>query len=117
MIMKKTLAFLTGIAVVLSMGLAIAEDRTTNAGSRSDQMIRDDDLLRFNLDQDRATINQMPAGLGEQGSGAGGISGEPEGAPSEIDQTKAPVEKGAAEPVEEGAGAGGASKVPERYQS
>jgi hypothetical protein len=115
-IMKKTLSLLTGIAIVLALGLALAEDRTSNAGNRSDQMIRDDDLLRFNLDQDRATINQMPAGAGEQGSGAGGISAEPEGAPSGIDETNTPVEKGVTGPGEVGTGAGGASKVPERYQ-
>lgn len=74
--MKKVLALLTGTAVVLAFGLAYgayADDNTAAPNDTGDRMIRNEDLLRNDFDQDRATVNQMPEGSGAEGSGAGGV--------------------------------------------
>jgi hypothetical protein len=113
--MKKILSLVMGIGVILSLGMAYAEEGIGGARDTSDKMIRDDDLLRYNLDQERATINQMPAAPGSEGSAAGGVSAEPESAGTDIEQSKAPVDKGPTVPGDEGTGGGGASKLPERY--
>jgi hypothetical protein len=113
--MKKILSLVLGMGLVLSLGMAYAEESTGGAGDTSDKIIRDEDLLRYELDQDRATINQMPAEPGMEGSAPGGVSAEPESAGTDIEQSEEPVDKGTVVPGEEGAGAGGAGKVPERY--
>jgi len=113
--MNKILSLVMGIGLIFSLGMAYAEEGIGGARDTTDKMIRDDDLLRYNLDQDRATINQMPAEPGSEGSAAGGVSGEPESTGTDIEQSKSPVDKGPAIPGEEGTGAGGTSKVPERY--
>ena len=114
-IMKKILSLLMGMGLVLSFGLANAEEGTSSTKDMGNKMISNDDLLRYDLDQDRATINQMPAEPGSEGSAAGGISAEPESKGADIEQSKAPVDKGPATSGEEETRAGGASKVPERY--
>jgi hypothetical protein len=115
MIMKKILSLIMGMGLVVSLGLAYAEESMGSAGDTGDKIIRDDDLLHFDLDQNRATINQLPAAPGTEGSAAGGIRGEPENKGIDIEQSKEPSDKGPATPGEEGTGAGGTSKVPERY--
>ena len=104
------------MAIVLTFGIALAED---NAAQTKDpgnvtirDMIRDDDLPRINLDQDRATLNQTPAETGADGSAAGGVSGEPD-LFKDIEQIKTPADVDKL-PAEEGAG-GEAGKVPEKY--
>jgi hypothetical protein len=113
--MKKIFPLLMGIGLVLSLGMAYAEESMSVTKGTGDKMISNDDLLRYNLDQDRATINQMPAVPGSEGTAAGGVSGETESTGTDIEQSKAPVDKGPAVPGEEGTGGGGAGKVPERY--
>ena len=108
--MKKFLYFIMGMGLVLSLGMAYAEEGAGGIEYPSEKMIRDDDLPRLNLDQDRATVNQMPAGSGTEGSAAGGVSAEPQSSDTGIEQSKEPVEKSPALPGEEGTG-----KVPERY--
>jgi hypothetical protein len=108
--MKKFLSFIMGMGLVLSLGMAYAEEGSSGIEYPSDKMIRDDDLPRLNLDQDRATVNQMPAVPGREGSAAGGVREEPAGTSTEIEQSKQPVEKSPIVPGEEGTG-----KAPERY--
>lgn len=114
--MKKLLSLLSGMAIVLTFGMALAEDSTTQKDS-SDitirDMIRDDDLPRINLDKDRATINQMPAETGAEGSAAGGVSGESDDMFKDIEQIKTPADVDKV-PAEEGTGAGGTNKAPEK---
>jgi hypothetical protein len=102
--MKKILSLLTGLAFVLSFGLAFAADNAgeTSGTDNTDKMIRDDDLSHSNLDQDKGTVNQMPEGSVE-GSGAGGTSKDSESF------SKTPVEKSPEEPAK-GSGTGGESK-------
>jgi hypothetical protein len=107
--MKKLLSLLSGIAIVLTFGMALAEDITTR------DMIRDDDLPRINLDKDRATVNQMPAETGAEGSAAGGVSGESDDMFKDIEQIKTPAEVDKV-PAEEGTGTIKApEKLPEKY--
>jgi hypothetical protein len=115
--MKKILSLLSGMAIVLTFGMALAEDNTTQTKGSGDitirDMIRDDDLPRINLDKDRATVNQMPAETGAGGSAAGGVSGESDDMFKDIEQLKTPVDVDKA-PAEEGSGAGGTNKAPEK---
>jgi hypothetical protein len=113
--MKKFLSLLMGMGLVLSFGLAYAEEGMSGTKDMGNKMISNDDLLRYDLDQDRATINQMPAESGSEGSAAGGVSAEPESAGADIDQSKSTGDRIPAIPGDEGTGAGGASKVPKRY--
>jgi hypothetical protein len=112
--MKKLLSLLSGMAIALSFGVALAEDNTTQTKDPGSvtirDMIRDDDLPRINLDKDRATVNRVPAENGAGGSAAGGISGESD-LFNELEQMKTPVEE---VPAEQGTGAGGTSKAPEK---
>jgi hypothetical protein len=112
---KKILFLAVGMGLVLSLGMAYAEEGRGGITYPSEKMIRDYDLPRLNLDKDRATVNQMPTEPGFEGSAAGGLREEPGSMGTGIEQSKKPVDKSPAVPEEEGTGAGGASKVPERY--
>jgi hypothetical protein len=112
--MKKFLSFIMGMGLVLSLGMAYAEEGAGGIVYPSEKMIRDDDLPRLNLDQDRATVNQLPAVPGREGSAAGGVRQEPKSTDTDIEQSKEPVEKIPAVPGEEGTGAGEAGKIPEK---
>ena len=75
--MKQIISLMAGVVLVLSFGIAYADDSGI-ASKNTDKMIRDDDLLRYNLDKDQGTVNQMPAEPETQGSGAGGIVNTPD---------------------------------------
>ena len=100
------------MAIVLTFGIALAEDNAAQTKDPGSVTIRDDDLPRINLDQDRATLNQTPAETGADGSAAGGVSGEPD-LFKDIEEIKIPADVDKL-PAEEGAG-GEAGKVPEKY--
>ena len=68
--MRKLFPLFLGFASVLAFGLAYAAD--SGSGAASDKMITNDDLPQSSGDQDNSTFNQMPAGSGIEGSGAGG---------------------------------------------
>jgi hypothetical protein len=76
--MKKILSLLTGITLVLTFGLAYAEDSVTDTKNTNEKVIRNDDLLHIKLDPDRATVNQMLSESIAEGSAAGGVSNESE---------------------------------------
>ncbi len=111
--MKKILSLLAGMALVLAAGLAYAEDIMPGSGDLGDKVIRNEDLSHIQLDQDRATLNQMPSEA--EGSAAGGMSTD-SGTDMEMDQGKTPIDKGAAKPDAEGQGAGGAGKDSDTWQ-
>jgi hypothetical protein len=108
--MKKILSLLMGTAFVLAFGTAHAEDSVSGAGDMGDKVIRNDDLSHIQLDQDLATLNQMPAETEAEGSGAGGVSKDSDSMGTEMEQGNTPADKGAAEPGAEGSGAGGAGE-------
>ncbi len=114
--MKKILSVVLGMGLVLSLGMAYAEEGTGGIVYPSEKMIRDEDLPRYNLDQDRSTINQIPAEPGAEGSAAGGINREPESTGTDIEQNKAPVEKVPVAPGEEGSRCGRRKKGSGRIQ-
>jgi hypothetical protein len=115
--MKKILSLLTGTAFVLAAGLAYAEDRIySGIGDTNNTMIHNEDLSHIQLDQDRATLNQMPAESEIEGSAAGGVSAEADGMGTEIEQGKTPADKNPAEPGAEGRSAGGTAKDSDRWQ-
>jgi len=115
--MKKLLSFVTGIAAVLTFGSALA-------GETFDKMIRNDDLLQYKLDQDRSTVNQLPAlpdaGIsGAEGSAAGGVRNDTD---PWLDENKSetPAAEPAVEPAEksparEDTGTGGTHFAPDKY--
>jgi hypothetical protein len=76
--MKKILSLLMGITLVLTFGLACAEDSVTDTRNTNEKVIRNDDLLHIKLDPDRATVNQMLSESIAEGSAAGGVSNESE---------------------------------------
>jgi hypothetical protein len=106
--MKKILAMLMGMAFIITFGLEFAEDMSGPQGT-GDKIIRDEDIQRLEMDQDRATVNQMPAESGTAGSGAGGVSKDSDSTYKDSDWGKAPVEKTPAKRGVEGSGAGGSS--------
>jgi hypothetical protein len=115
--MKKLLSLISGMAIVLTFGVALAEDNATQTkdpdGVTIRDMIRDDDLPRIDLDQDRATVNQTPAEKGAGGSAAGGVSGESDEMFKDLDQIRTPIDVDEV-PAAEGTGAGGTNKAPEK---
>ena len=72
--MKKILSLVLGMGLVLSLGMAYAEEGMSGTKDTSDKMIGNDDLQRNNLDQDRATVNQMPAEPGSEAAQPPGAS-------------------------------------------
>ncbi len=105
--MKRILSLLAGMAFVFTVGFVLADDSMTETKDNGDKIIRNDDLSHIDINQDRATVNQMPAESGAGGSAAGGIGGDSNTMKNESDSTKAPVEKTPVEPGTEGSGAGG----------
>lgn len=105
--MKKILAILTGMAFTITLGLAFAVEDLSGSQGTGDKIIRDEDIQQLQLDQDRATVNQMAAEPGSEGSGAGGASTDSDTMYKDSDQYTAPVEKTPAKPGIEGSGAGG----------
>ena len=114
--MKKILSLSMGMAFVLAFGMAYAKDGMSGSGDMGDKVIRNDDLSHIQLDQDRATLNQMPETEAE-GSGAGGISKEEDSTGTEMEQGNAPAEKGAAASGAEGSGAGSTTKDSDTWRS
>ncbi len=106
--MKRILTLLAGAAMVLTAGFAYAEESLPGSGDPGDKMIKNEDLSHIQLDQDKATLNQMPSEA--EGSAAGGMSTDSESMGTEMDQGKTPADKGAAEPGTEGQGAGGVTR-------
>jgi hypothetical protein len=89
--MKRLVSLITGAALVLAFaGIAFAADDEYRK-DESGNMIKNDDLDQYKLDRDRATVNQMPAEPGTEGSAPGGIS--PDTNKGDTDMTVAPEEK------------------------
>ncbi len=107
--MKKILAILMGMAFILTLGLAFAAEDMSGPQGTSDKIIRDEDIQHLDMDQDRATVNQMPTESGTEGSGAGGVNKDSDSTYKDSDQSTAPLEKTPAKPGAEGLGAGGSS--------
>ena len=63
------------MAIVLGFGMAYAEDMIPGNKDTGEKMIRNEDLEKYNQDQSKSTVNQMPSRPGAEGSAAGG-SGE-----------------------------------------
>lgn len=115
--MKLIFSLLTGMAFVLTFGSAYAEGNMTGREDTGDRMIRNEDLPYIILDPNRATVNQMPAETGAEGSAAGGVSEESGGMYKDSDQGNAPVEKAPAETGVEGTGTGGVGKDSDAMKS
>ncbi len=79
--MKKVLPALAGIVFLLVFGMASADDTTPGSKDIGDTMIHDQDIQKYEQDQDKSTVTQMPSMPGEGGSAAGG-TGEPGSAPT-----------------------------------
>lgn len=73
--MKKYLALLAGVVFVLAWGTVYAEEMMPANKDSSDNLILDQDILKYNQDQNQNTINPMPAEPGAGGSAAGGTGG------------------------------------------
>ena len=73
--MKRSLSLLAGMVFLLAFGMAHADDTMQWNYDKGDKMILDQDLQKYDRDQNQGTVNQMPA-PDAKGSGAGG-SGEP----------------------------------------
>ncbi len=113
--MKRILSLLAGVALVLTAGFVFADDSATWTKDNGDKIIRNDDLSHIDINQDRATINQMPAESGAGGSAAGGMSGDSGTMKNDSESTKAPVGKTPVEPGAEGSGAGGTDTYSPSY--
>jgi hypothetical protein len=79
--MKKVLSLLAGMVFVLAFGPAYADDMMQESKETGEKMIRDQDLQKYEQDQEKSTVTQMPSVPGEGGSAAGG-TGEPGSAPT-----------------------------------
>ncbi|HSB34046.1 MAG TPA: hypothetical protein VLG39_06295 [Nitrospirota bacterium] len=90
--MKKLLSFMLGMGLVLSLGIAYAGEGTGGTTYPSEKMIRDDDLQHLNLNQDRATMNQIPALPEIEGSAPGSLREEPKNTDTDIEQGKEPAD-------------------------
>jgi hypothetical protein len=106
---KKILPLLLSFVFVLTFGYEFAEQSAPGNSDTGPKMIRDEDIQHYDIDQDRATVNQMPAQSGSEGSGAGGVTKDSDSTLKDSDSSKAPVEEAPAEPGAKGSGAGGAS--------
>ena len=71
--MKKVLSLLAGMVLVLAVGMAYADDMMPGNKDTGDKMIHDEDLQKYNQDQSKSTVNQMPSVPGAEGSAPGGI--------------------------------------------
>ena len=99
---KILLIFFMSMAFIITFGPAFAaEDMSEPKGS--DKTIHDEDLQYLQLDQDRATVNQMTAVPGSEGSGAGGESKDSDTMYKDTDQYTTPIET-PAKPGTEGSG-------------
>ncbi len=114
--MKKLLTVAAGISLIAALGLAYAKVSHAGTDYPDDKMITNDDISHSEMDQDRATVNQMPAGSGSEGSAAGGASKEPDTLKSDSDQNRQPVDKGSAGSGEEGSGARAPAKEPDSWK-
>ena len=118
--MKKVLSLFAGMALVLVAGMAHADDLQPGDGYTSDKMIRDEDIRKFDQDQDRGpgTINQqMPALPEVRGSAPGGVSGDrSSGGKSDTFENAAPVEKDKTKPSDSGEGRGSPSRGWDPYR-
>ena len=80
--MKRLLSLVMGMVFVLALGTAYGSDTMQwnddqkNSGQgntdKSDKLILDQDLLKYNQDRNEGAIDRMPAKPGAGGSGAGG---------------------------------------------
>jgi hypothetical protein len=107
--MIKILPLLMSFVFVLTFGYEFAEQSAPGTSDTSDKMIRDEDIQHYDIDQDRATVNQMPSQSGSEGSGAGGVTKDSDSMLKDSDSSKTPVDKAPAEPGTKGSGAGGTS--------
>jgi hypothetical protein len=96
--MKKFLALLAGALFVIASGFVYAEYSTADTKDTGDKVYRDDDLSGLKFDQDRSTLNQIPSKQSVEGSGAGGVTNDPDLWKYDIDPGKEPVEKTPAKP-------------------
>lgn len=109
--MKKILSLVTGMVLVLAVGMANADDLQPGDGYTSDKMIRDEDIRKYDQDIGSGTFNKMPALPEVQGSAPGGVSGDrsSDGMSGTFEKA-APVEKDKTKPADNGEGIGGPSK-------
>jgi hypothetical protein len=111
---KKIFSLIVGTVFVVAFGMASAE--TSMSGDMGGKVIRNDDLSHIQLDQDRATLNQMRETEAE-GSAAGGVTKEEDSMGSEMEQGSKPAETGATESGVEGSGAGSATKESDTWRN
>jgi hypothetical protein len=109
--MKKVLSLFAGMALVLAVGMARADDLQPGDGFTSDKMIRDEDIRKYDQDMGPGTINRMPALPEVRGSAPGGVSGDTgSDGKSDTFEKAVPVEKDKTKPSESGEGMGGPSR-------
>jgi hypothetical protein len=111
---KKIFSLVMGTVFVVAFGMAYAEE--SMSGDMGDKVIRNDDLSHIKLDQDRATLNQMPE-IEAEGYAAGGVTKEEESMGAEIEQGNKPAETGAAGADVERSGAGSSTKDSDTWRS
>ncbi len=112
--MKRILSLIIGTIFVVAFGMAYAGE--SMSGDMGDKVIRNDDLSHIHLDQDRATLNQMPETEAE-GYAAGGVTKEEESLGAETEQGSKPAETDAAGAGAEGPGAGSSTKDSDTWRS
>ena len=110
--MKKIFPFLLGVTFIITFGLEFAAEDMSEYKGTGDTTIRDEDIQNLKMDQDRSTVNQLPAVPGTAGSGAGGENKDSDTMYKDSDQTTAPIEKTPEKRENEGSGAGGWSNDP-----
>jgi len=104
-----------GTVFVVAFGMAYAEE-SMSGDMGDDKVIHNDDLSHIHLDQDRATLNQMPKTEAE-GYAAGGVTKEEDSMGAEMEQGNKPAETGAAGAGVEGSGAGSSTKDSDTWRS
>ncbi len=90
--MKRALALLAGMALVLASGHAFVRKSMTTADTGG-SMITNEDLPTATPDRDDATFNRMPSTEDAQGSAAGGTSSGPDSWKEDSDKGKGAVDK------------------------
>jgi len=112
--MKKVLSLLAGMVLVLAVGMAYADDMMPVNKDTGDKMIHDEDLQKYDKDQDKSTVNQMPPVPGAEGSAPGGSGSPGSNQKDDTYEKPAPADQGTTNPSDTGPGMKDPSKDQEK---
>ena len=105
--MKRNLTLGTGMAFILTFGLAFATEDMSESNSTVDDTICDQDTHQPDMDQERPTVKRMPTESDTAGSGAGGMNKDSESTYKNNDRSIAPDENTSVKCYVEGSAPGG----------